>query len=187
MNNVLIIHPDDRTTDFLCPIYSAIPNKTVVTCQVTKDEIIELMYLHDQVIMLGHGSPYGLMSVSKFPEQGTYIIDDSMVEPLKKKDNNIFVWCNADRFVDRHHLNGAYSGMFISEVSEAMYCGVKTNQQQVNESNDAFANMLGSQLLTGYSLDVVYDNVDMLYEKLTNNNSVAAYNQARWYYSEPVW
>jgi hypothetical protein len=47
--------------------------------------------------------------------------------------------------------------------------------------------MLGSQLLTGYSLDIVYNHVDKLYEKLMNNNSVAAYNQARWYYSEPTW
>jgi len=31
MKKILIIHPDDRSTDFLKPIYEKLPNITVIT------------------------------------------------------------------------------------------------------------------------------------------------------------
>ena len=37
--------------------------------------------------------------------------------------------------------------MFISEVAEANYCKVITEQKQVEESNDLFAELLGEQLV----------------------------------------
>ena len=181
MKNVLIIHPKDKSTDFLCHIYKNIPNKTVVTGSVTKDEIIELINLHSQVIMLGHGSPSGLFSVGQFYGQGMFIIDKTAVNALKTKNNNIFIWCNANQFVNTHSLKGLYSGMFISEVSEANYCEINTDQTQINESNNEFSYMLGSQLLIGNKLNIIYDNVSMLYGKLAKHNPVAAYNHARWY------
>jgi hypothetical protein len=187
MKNVLVIHPKDKSTDFLYPIYENLPNKTVVTGDITKDELIELIHLHDQVIMLGHGSPNGLMSVGQFLGQGPYIIDNSIVSALKHKNNNIFIWCNADKFVNKHDLNGLYSGMFISEVMEATYCGVLgVTQEQVNESNDEFADMLGSCLTQynkgiKYSLHEVYHHIDDAYRMLAKTNPVAKYNCIRWY------
>ena len=44
---------------------------------------------------------------------------------LKKKDNSVFIWCNADQFVNRYNLKGFYTGMFISEVMEAVFCGLQ--------------------------------------------------------------
>jgi hypothetical protein len=181
--NTLIIHPKDRSTDFLYPIYRDIPNKTVVTGQVTKDEIIELIGLHKQVIMLGHGSPDGLFGVGQFQGQGSYIIDHTMVDILKEKNNSIFIWCNADKFVDGHELNGLYSGMFISELGEAYYCGVKAHEQHVHESNGEFAYLLGRQLISESSLEITYDVVSKGYRALGNTNPVAKYNSKRWYYA----
>jgi len=38
----LIIHPKDPTTRFLCGIYDTIPNKTVITGDVTKAQKIKI-------------------------------------------------------------------------------------------------------------------------------------------------
>ena len=50
----LILHPDDRSTDFLKPIYSQLENTTVITGGLRRQsEIHELIQSHDQLIMLG--------------------------------------------------------------------------------------------------------------------------------------
>jgi hypothetical protein len=44
-----------------------------------------------------------------------------------ENDNKlVFIWCNADQFMKRHQLRGFYSGMFISEVQEALMYGIAT-------------------------------------------------------------
>jgi hypothetical protein len=75
--SVLIIHTKDSTTDFLKPIYAPIPSKTIVYGGVTKTELKELIPNNDRVIMLGHGTPWGLLSVGQFPSVGNYIDDYS--------------------------------------------------------------------------------------------------------------
>jgi hypothetical protein len=96
MKNV-IIHPKDHTTSFLSPIYAPLKNKTVITGGITKNELRKLIVQHDRVIMLCHGTPYGLLSVDQFPDIGAYIVDESMVGFLKRKTENIFIWCNAEQ------------------------------------------------------------------------------------------
>ena len=60
----LIIHPDDRSTDFLKPIYSGLSNTTVLTENISQPALKEAIVEHDQIIMMGHGSPSGLFNVS---------------------------------------------------------------------------------------------------------------------------
>ena len=184
MKKILVIHPEDRSTDFLKPIYKNLPNTTVITGNTSYRDIRQLIKEHDRVIAMGHGSPYGLFSMSKFPNSGGYIIDSRMVDILREKNNNIYIWCNADIFVDKHRLNGIYSGMFISEVGEAEYCGLPdTEQIIVDESNNTFAKELGKQLLIETSLELVYDNTNQTYRELAQSNKVAKYNQNRFYYA----
>jgi hypothetical protein len=138
----LVIHPKDESTQFLDIVYNPIPNKTIITGGVTKKEVNDLIETHDRVVMCGHGSPFGLFSVGQFKQNIGYIIDSFSVNVLKEKDNSIFIWCNADRFVKSHNLKGFYSGMFISEVQEASWCKVFANQEIVDESNYGFCNLL---------------------------------------------
>ena len=183
MKKILIIHPDDRSTDFLRPIYQQLPNVTLITGGVSYMDIRELIQTHDQVMMMGHGSPYGLFSMGKFPKSGWCIIDNMMIDLLSEKNNSVYIWCNADVFVDRYRLNGIYSGMFISEVGESIYCGIPSTQKQVDESNNVFAQALGEQLLMETSLEQVYDNTNQAYRILAESNQVAKYNQNRFYYA----
>jgi len=178
----LVIHPQDPTTDFLKPIYQALPDTTVVTGGVFKDEIIDLILQHDRVIMLGHGAPSGPLSVGRFPGDPPpwNIIDHSMV-PYLRRTENIFIWCHANKFVERHYLRGLYSGMFISEVGEAEYCEVEATQNQVDISNYLFSYLLGSQLLIDPDLRGAYQNVGSQYSILAESNKVVGYNSERWF------
>ena len=180
----LIIHPKDRTTDFLKPIYENIPNATILT-EGLKSDVIELIKEHDRVIMMGHGSPWGLFGVGRFREgsyYSSYVIDNETVHALLPKKQNVFIWCNADKFVNRHELKGFYSGMFISEVSEAFVCGLPdTPQSVVDESNNQFATIVSKVI--NEPLREAYKDIRQQYKILAEGNPVAQYNYERLYFN----
>jgi hypothetical protein len=179
----LIIHPSDESTSFLDIVYSTISDKTVITGGVSKTELMRIMEEHDRIMMMGHGSPGGLFSVGQFKNTGAYIIDQSMVPILKKKNNNVFIWCNADKFVDVFKLKGLYSGMFISEVGEAYYCGLPgTPQEVVDESNYGFCHIFSEYV--NENTKTIYENVITEYGIIALDNPVAFYNHKRLYFSE---
>jgi hypothetical protein len=135
-------------------------------------------------MMMGHGYPGGLFSVGQFYNlsgHGT-IIDEHTVELLKEKEDNVFIWCNADQFVNKYQLKGFFSGMFISEVGEASYCGVYgTDQDMVDESNYGFCNILAKYINEDKSL--IHQNVVKDYGLIAENNPVAYYNNNRLFVS----
>ena len=99
MERSLIIHPKDDTTQFLDIVYNPIPNKTIITGGVTLDEVNKLIEEHDRVIMCGHGSPIGLFSVGQFITRKGYVISDSTIDVLKKKNNSICEIPQPQRFL----------------------------------------------------------------------------------------
>ena len=179
--NTLIIHPDDNTTKFLTGIYENIPNKTVITGGVNEEELIKLIEEHDKVMMMGHGSPNGLFKVGSFPKvKETFVINKSHVPLLNEKEENVFIWCNADMFVNFYELKGFYTGMFISEVNEAYYCGLPgTTQDIVDESNYGFTNIIKKHITE--NKNVIHEKVKNEYGVLSENNPVAFYNNLRLY------
>jgi len=179
----LIIHPQDSSTDFLKPIYAGIKRKTVLSKNISRDKLLATIRSHDTIIMLGHGSSSGLFNVSGIGK-GIMVIGESMVEELRGKQL-IAVWCNADKFIERHQLPALYSGMFISEVSEARYCNVQGDQAMVDESNNTFAALLGNMLGESIAdLKTIHSMVGESYEELGEVNAVAKYNSDRWFYEE---
>lgn len=136
-SDTLVLHPDDRSTDFLQAIYAGkgwdVLNDPFVNC----DAVEELLETHDRIVCLGHGSPAGLFG------GGGFLIHDGLTHLLRKKIM-VSIWCYADQFMNRHNLSGFYSGMFISELGEALLCGIdNTDAQAVSASNDLFASVLG--------------------------------------------
>jgi len=132
----LIIHPKDTSTDFLKPIYASIHDKTIINGGVRKNELRKLIKNHDRVIMLGHGTPIGLLAVNQFLDAGSYIVDSSFSDLLSAKKENIFIWCYADQFVKRNGLIGFFSGMFISEFGESFNLGYYVaDKNLITESN----------------------------------------------------
>ena len=181
----LIIHPEDRTTSFLKVIYENIPDKTVITGGMNKEKVKELIASHDRVMMMGHGCPSGLFSMGRFfGTYGSLVIDASMVEELKKKDNSVFIWCNADQFVNRYNLKGFYTGMFISEVMEAAYCGLPgTDQEDVDQSNFGFCEIAAKYI--NEEIETAYNSIRMEYSAIADENPVALYNYNRLYHRLP--
>lgn len=179
----LIIHPEDPTTTFLKKIYAPIKNKTVITGDIAKSKLRKLIDAHDQVLMLGHGSPMGLLSVNQFMDTGSYIIDESEADSLRKKTNNIFIWCHANFFVNKHGLAGFNSGMFISEVDEANYCGFYgANWNLIEESNKSFVSTVSSNI--HQPLPVFYKSVLHEYAVLAKTNPIAKFNLERLFHTE---
>jgi len=129
---------------------------------------------------MGHGSPNGLFSVGNFTTKSPYIIGSHCVELLQQNDSNVYIWCNADKFVQKYLLKGFYTGMFISEVAEANYCGVyDTTQDMVDESNDLFAEVLGNHI--NEDKYTIYKQVRSGYGDIIKHNPVANYNWKRLY------
>jgi hypothetical protein len=178
----LVIHPTDASTDFLKPIYANVTDATIMNSGIGKGQVAQAITEHNRIIMLGHGSPYGLFSIGQFFGKNGYVIDFTMV-PLLESKECISIWCNADQFMNKHELNGFYSGMFISEVGEATYCGLPGMEQEtVTASNDYFAELLGEVI--NEPLSVIYEHVKENYGLLTEDNPVALYNHNRLYLAE---
>ncbi len=182
MNQIktLIIHPADSTTDFLCPIYAGIPNKTVITGGLTIEEVKAKISQADSLICCGHGSPWGLFSSGQFMAK-EYIIDDSHADLLKLKTRTIYIWCFADMFVQHHKINGFYTGMFVSSMEEAEYwMDDSATQELIDESNDSFGQILSQHIMEEPS--VRFDNVMEQYGLVAEKNPVAQYNKQQLYF-----
>ena len=174
----LVIHAEDSSTDFLCPIYQTIEDKTVLRKGITKKDVAEQIKIHERVLMLGHGSPDGLFSVGQFETNNSLIIDSSLITLLAEKEENIYIWCHANKFVERYNLNGFYTGMFVSEILEALYCDLLLVEQKVvDESNDAFSSIVSKYV--NETKSVLYKKVLEEYQIIANRNKVAAYNIER--------
>lgn len=108
----LVIHPKDPTTDFLATIYAG-KDWTLLTENPSTKRLKALIGSHDRIIMLGHGSPYGLIGHKRL------IIDSTLVYLLRDKIT-VCIWCLADQFVNKYGLKGLHTGMIISEYDEAI-------------------------------------------------------------------
>lgn len=177
----LVIHPEDKSTDFLSSIYENIPDMTLIKGGVDKHKVINLIKENERIIMMGHGCQYGLLSMGNF--KGSELIIDTKSVPFLKRKNNIFIWCNADQFVDYFDLKGFYTGMFISEIEEAMDCGIDfddCSQVNIDESNNTFTNIVKNYVNDDYKS--IYDNVLKEYRFIAEKNPIALYNYNRLYY-----
>lgn len=165
-SQTLVLHPDDPTTDFLYKIYEGKGYDVVNDSFVGTDTVAELIQNHQRIIALGHGTPSGLLGGVGF------IIDDTHVDIHKNKDV-VAVWCHANQYMEKHGINGLFSGMFISEEIEADFYGINASYEQIQQSNMRFANSLSKYL----------DDEDVLEKVKTEYNKkgdpVVEYNIAR--------
>jgi len=177
--NTLIVHPTDKTTDFLLPIHDAVETKTVVRGDMTKTSIADMAAKHDRFIGMGHGTPWGLMSVGQFLGSDFYVVDRSFVEMLRSRSTNIFIWCYAYEFAKSFEIPCFASGMFISSLIESKYMGIKNaTLDQVEESNRVFVKEISKCI--DLSPKEIYESLmKSEYAILSQKNPVAAYNFER--------
>lgn len=94
----------------------------------------------DRVICMGHGLPQGLLG------HGQLVIDEQEAGIFRRQPHNIYIWCNADCFLRQHNLKGFCTGMFISDLMEAFIFNVDATSQQIEQSNNLFADIIGDSL-----------------------------------------
>lgn len=131
MKTTLVIHPKDATTDFLNLIYRGRGWK-VIAEEISPEKLLNEISIHERIVMLGHGAECGLIGWNYF------VINSSFVEVLKNKEC-VYIWCHADKFVQTHKLKGFYTGMIISERSEAVLYQVDATDKEIEQSNSMFA------------------------------------------------
>jgi hypothetical protein len=165
----LVIHPADRSTDFLKDIYKG-KDWTIINdheaCR-SRSVLTKLIKKHDRIIMMGHGYPGGLFFTC---------INSNMVYLLREKEC-VCIWCNADKFVEKYELRGFYTGMFISEVGEAYCNGIKAIQDEVTYSNVLFAMELNKVIDEPNVHSLIKESYKGVFE-----NDVIKFNNARLYY-----
>ena len=108
----LIIHPKDPTTDFLSVIYEDM-NCSIIRNSLSTSLLKNTIKDHDRVIFLGHGTEYGLLGFDRI------FIGSDLVYLLREKEENVYIWCHANKFVEKYKLKGFTTGMIISEWGEA--------------------------------------------------------------------
>ena len=169
----------DESTDFLAPIYKPIKNKTVIIGGSHKSELMHLIPKYDRVIMMGHGSPNGLYAIGIWWDQPQYIIDESFVPYLRGNPSNMYIWCHADQFVDRHGLSGLCCGMFISSKIESIECGVGADHSDIEESNSRFVEILASCIEE--DSNTIHKHLMEQYRRNSERNPVVQYNHKKLY------
>ncbi len=140
--STLVFHMDDRSTDFLTPIYAG-RGYPVITGAISLDEARKQIQAHERVFMLGHGGPSGLFT------RGFFAGDHEVGDLLAQKKDGVYIWCNADAYAHRNKLTGLVSGMFISEVGEAAMFGIKATQAEVDASNNLFSKVVREVMDSG--------------------------------------
>ena len=180
-----VIHANDSTTAFLSQLYEEREDlRTRITESATNSDVIRAIRADDTIMMLGHGTKYGLFSKpEKNGQNKRLLITDRHVEFLRSK-TCIGIWCHADEFASHYGLHGLFSGMIISELEEVEIVEneekdkngekkkIHTTQEEIDEENKKVARRL-KFCLDNYPLNEIPQRMrelDDVKSELTNYN-----------------
>ena len=150
---MLVIHPEDRSTEFLRVIYEGAEG---VTCLRGKEsrKALEKTLFHlkpgETILLLGHGSAEGLFR----KEETGYVpyVGRSMAYSLRRHPI-IGIWCHANLFAESLRLHGLFTGMVISEMEEARLYGVETTEEELFRENARLAEAFRRVIWEGGSFE----------------------------------
>lgn len=153
----LVIHPKDASTDFLARIYKDKDWTSIRSWPQDSASLKRFINCYDRIIMMGHGTPSGLLNVGSFygeePTSKLYVIDNYFADLLQTKET-VSIWCHSDQFARQYKLPGFHTGMIISEVSEARWelGSAPLNAEETLDNMNLFADVVGKHI----------DNPDLL-------------------------
>lgn len=178
---MLVIHPHDRSTAFLSALYEGAENLTVITNNISRKELNHLLHYtprNERIMLLGHGCSKGLY----WREDDTQLEFDSIIvgHPhafhLRSHSNIIAVFCHADAFAEAEGLHGLFTGMIISEMSEANEYGVVTTENELARENQKFVTRLRALLDEGVPLSAI---PKMLHAQDDTHSLLTEFNYSR--------
>ena len=140
---MVVIHANDPTTRVLSRLYESREDFLLrITEDSTKGEVRRSVREADQIMMLGHGNPFGLFSTPN--KKGKYVrllIDSDYVQFLRSKVC-IGIWCYANEFARQYGLQGLFSGMIISELHEAEENNIPATKEEIDTEMEKFVDRL---------------------------------------------
>ena len=148
---MLVIHPKDKTTAMLSALYEGLEAQVVDDCRSTKEmgHLLHHVSTQERIMLLGHGSGKGLFYRADDSKEGfdKIIVGHHHAYHLRKHGGNIVaVWCNANQFARAEGLHGLFTGMIVSELSEALLYQVETTQEELDRENVKLARRLRTLL-----------------------------------------
>ena len=148
---MLVIHPSDTTTAMLSILYKGMEAEVITDYRSTKEmgHLLHHISTQERIMLLGHGSDKGLFfrADDSKDEFDKIIVGHSHAYHLRKHGGNIVaVWCNADLFARAEGLHGLFSGMIVSELSEAQLYKIETTQEELDSENVKLARRLRTLL-----------------------------------------
>lgn len=167
----LLIHPADRTTEFLKVGYESM-DYTKINTNPSNAGLKRSMMQHDRIVMMGHGTNYGLIGFNRL------VVSSQLVYLLREKPNSVYIWCNADQFVRKYALSGFATGMIISEYEEALLCCMhEFTAKDIDESNALFGEAIRQSIM----LPPLEMQAKMLEIYRGNENPIIYFNRQRLY------
>lgn len=154
---MLVIHPKDRTTTMLSALYEGMESKLFDEGYSNSDIKHALNHVtpNERIMLLGHGSDKGLFYRKDDTTDGFdgLVISHPHAYYLRKHSGCIIaVWCHANLFAQAEGLHGLFTGMIVSEMSEAAAYGIDTTQEELDCENVKFAGRLRQLLDEGTPL-----------------------------------
>lgn len=145
----LVIHPNDPSTGFLDVLYKGRLGEYVLLTEKDSNSMVDDMLRSDEfdcVMMLGHGTEYGLLAPNGNDMFGRLIISGRNVQALRDYKKLIGIWCNANIFAEKYGLSGLFSGMVVSELSEAADWNISASEEELMEHRRLWAQHLAESL-----------------------------------------
>ena len=146
---MIVIHIDSqKDTSFLTKCYEGIDAKVFVN--PTREEVEKVLTENpnEKVMMLGHGSSYGLFS---FDWKGD-VIDRRNAHLLKDREC-IGIWCYASDFARKEGLKGYFTSMFISNEGESQTFRHNATEKEVFDEVAIFAERVNTLIKNETPLD----------------------------------
>ena len=181
---MLVIHPTDKTTEMLSILYEGLGARLIKPDCSNKKMGYQLRHTSpsERTMLLGHGSDKGLFFRKNDEEEGFdgIIVGHSQAYYLRKHCGGIIgIWCHAVDFAKKEGLHGLFSGMIISEMSEAEENGVVTDKDSMDRTNRLMFSQLRRLLDDGIPLHEIPERLKALD---TTQNELSQFNYERFYY-----
>ena len=181
---MLVIHPTDKTTEMLSILYEGLGAR-LIEADCSNKEMGHLLHHtspSERIMLLGHGSDKGLF-FRKSDEEEDFdgiIVGHPQAYYLRKHCGGIIgIWCHAMEFAKKEGLHGLFSGMIISEMSEAEEYGVVTDKDSMDKTNRLMFTQLRRLLDNGTPLHEIPERLKALD---TTQSELSRFNYERLYY-----
>ena len=181
---MLVIHPTDRTTEMLSILYEGLEAR-LIKADCSNKEMRHLLHRtspSERIMLLGHGSDKGLFFRKNDEEEDFdgIIVGHPQAYYLRKHCGGIIgIWCHAVEFAKKEGLHGLFSGMIISEMSEAEENGVDTDKESMDRTHRIMFTQLRRLLDNGTPLHEIPERLKTLD---TTQSELSQFNYERFYY-----